>query len=450
MARGAAQAVGSGAVDVTDMPPWDERAERAVLGAIMLSAQAVADVADVLTGEDFYRPAHSEVYQAAVAVAQANEPIDTVTLADELQRRGTLAKVGGAPYLLTLIQDVPTATNAGYYAEIVAAKALQRRLIEAGTRIAQFGYAGGDEPAEMVERARAEVDKLVGVQRATDASVLADLIPAHLDELQQPIKPGFPSGFTDLDDVLGGGFHPGTLTVVGARPGLGKSILALRFAAHVASLGFGSLVFSLEMSRSELMGRFFAAEATVELSNLHQHHLSDDDWQRIHEAAEKARDWPLAVSDLPRIGVTGMLSRARDRTRTVRGLSLVVVDYLQLVTPSDTRASREQQIAGISRGLKLMARELQVPVVAAAQVNRGPEQRADRKPVLSDLRESGAIEADADTVLLLHDNPGDKTKDGKLEVIVAKNRHGPKKSVELAWAPYYATARNLARYGVAS
>jgi replicative DNA helicase len=428
------------------MPPWDERAERAVLGSLMLSAQAVADVADVLSAEDFYREGHRKVYEAAVSVAESGEPVDSVTLADELQRQGLLGKVGGAPYLLTLVQDVPTAANAAYYAGIVAAKALQRRLIEAGTRIAQFGYAGGDEPEEMVERARAEVDKLVGVQRAGDTLVLADLIPAHLDELQEPIKPGFPTGFTDLDEVLGGGFHPGTLTVVGARPGLGKSILALRFAAHVASLGYGAIVFSLEMSRSELMGRFFAAEASVELSNLHQHHLSDDDWRRIRKAADAAKEWPLAVTDLPRIGVTGMLSRARDRTRTVRGLSLVVVDYLQLVTPSDVRASREQQIAGISRGLKLMARELQVPVVAAAQVNRGPEQRSDRKPVLSDLRESGAIEADADTVLLLHDNPGDKSKDGQLEVIVAKNRHGPRKSVELAWAPYYATARNLARY----
>lgn len=432
------------------LPPQDERAEKAVLGSMLLSAQAVSDVAEVLTAEDFYRGAHAEVFKAALAVAQAGEPVDAVTLGDELQKRGLLAKVGGAPYLLTLVQDVPTAANASYYADIVAGKALQRRVVEAGQRLTQFGYAGADEADDLVDRARAEVDKLVGTRGASDVFELSELIPAHLDELQQPIKPGYPTGFVDLDTILGGGFHPGTLTVVGARPGLGKSILALRFAAHVASKGFGSMVFSLEMSRSELMGRFFAAEARVELSNLHQHHLSDDDWRRVNEAAARAREWPLAVSDSPRIGVTGIASQARDRTRTVRGLALVVVDYLQLVAPADAKASREQQIAGISRGLKLLARELQVPVVAAAQVNRGPEQRSDRKPVLSDLRESGAIEADADTVLLLHDNPGDKTKDGKLEVIVAKNRHGPKGSVELGWAPYYATAQNLARYDHAS
>jgi replicative DNA helicase len=430
------------------MPPWDEQAEKSVLGAMLLTAQAVADASELLTAEDFYRPAHQAIYLAAVNVQQAGEPVDAVTLSDELGKRGLLGKVGGAPYLLTLVQDVPTAVNAAYYARIVAAKAMQRRLIEAGTRIAQMGYAGADETAELVERARSEVDKLVGTQRSGDTLELVDLIPSHLDELEQPIKPGYPSGFTDLDEVLGGGFHPGTLTVVGARPGLGKSILALRFAAHVASLGYGALVFSLEMSRSELMGRFFAAEASVELSSLHQHRLSTDDWRRVHEAAERAKSWPLAVADVPRIGITGITSRARDRTRTSRGLALVVVDYLQLVTPSDTRANREQQIAGISRGLKLLARELQVPVVAAAQVNRGPEQRADRKPALSDLRESGAIEADADTVLLLHDNAGDESKTGRLEVIVAKNRHGPRKSVELAWAPYYATARNLSRYGI--
>lgn len=422
------------------MPPWDELAEKALLGSMLLSARAVADVADVVTAEDFYRPAHQHIYRAAVEVQQAGEPVDAVTLADELEKRGLLVKIGGAPYLHTLMQDVPTATNASYYAEIVHAKALQRCLIEAGTRIAQMGYTGADEIADLVERARAEVDKLSITQSTGDTLVLADLIPAHMDELEQPVTPGYPTGLHDLDEVLGG-LHPGTLTVIGARPGIGKSILALRFAAHVASLGHGAIMFSLEMSRSELMERFFASEASVELTTLRKHTLSTDDWRRIAEVADRAREWPLAVADVPRIGVTGVTSRARDRARTERGLALVVVDYLQLMAPSDTRAPRQEQIASISRGLKLLARELGVAVVAAAQLNRGSEQRADKKPGLADLRESGAIEADADAVLLLHD----EGKPGQLEVIVAKNRHGPRKSVQVGWAPYYATARSLAR-----
>lgn len=422
------------------MPPWDEHAEKAVLGSMMLSARAVSEVSDVVTVEDFYRPIHQTIFRAAVDVHQAGEAVDPVTLADELGKRGVLAKIGGAPYLLTLMQDVPTAANASYYAEIVHAKAVQRCLIEAGTRIAQMGYTGADEIADLVERARAEVDKLTGGQTGGDTLDLVDLIPAHMDELERPVVPGYPTGLHDLDEVLGG-LHPGTLTVIGARPGIGKSILALRFAAHVASLGHGSIMFSLEMSRSELMERFFASEASVELTALRKHALSPDDWHRIAEVAERAREWPMAVADVPRIGVTGVMSRARDRIRTERGLALVVVDYLQLMSPGDTKAPRQEQIAGISRGLKLLARELQVAVVAAAQLNRGPQQRAERKPVLEDLRESGAIEADADAVVLLHD----EGKPGELELIVAKNRHGPKKSVHVGWAPYYATARSLAR-----
>lgn len=799
---------------MNDLPPHDERAEQSVLGAMMLSAQAIADVAEVLCPQDFYHPRHQSIYEAAVEVQQAGEPVDAVTLADELGRRGALTRVGGAPYLHTLVQTVPVASSAGYYAGIVAEKATLRRLIEAGMRVTQLGYAGvdGADVDEVVERARAELDKLTGNAGTGDTLELADMIPAALDTLKQAKRPGCPTGFTDLDRILNGGLHPGNFIVIGARPGVGKalaldtplptptgwttmgevtvgeqvlgmdglpttvvaatevmhnrpcyeiefsdgttivadaqhqwltetrssrrasmpprgvepprtsslardqrfksekssvkatceiaktqrvgsdkrpnhsipvassiqlpdrnlpfdpyifgywlgdgvslraelcvgqddlkhalvelrraglyssprpdnagnwrvtfsnipittggdpkrdtstkrlrdmgviqnkhiplvylraserqrrellaglldsdgtinkagyvtfavcdqllaeglqelvsslgmqvrtstktvrgrteatstcwsvcfrpteqvfyltrkgrrikrearstsarryiaavrevesvpvrcvqvnnadrmylasrafipthnSLLALRFAAQVAAQGHGALMVSLEMSRDELMKRFFAAEASVELTALNSHRLSNDDWSRVSTAAEKARDWPLAVTDAPRLGVTGIASRARDRVRTVRGLALVVVDYVQLVQPSDPRVSREQQIAGISRGLKLLSRELQVPVVAAAQVNRGSEQRTGRKPVMSDLRESGSLEADADTVLLLHDDD-DQAKVGQIEVIVAKNRHGPKGSVLLSWAPYYATARNLAR-----
>lgn len=428
------------------IPPHDEFAEVSVLGSMLLSAKAITDVAEALAPEDFYVPKHQWIYEAATHVRQAGDPVDAVTLADELGRRGQLDRVGGAPYLLTLVQRVPVASNAAYYASIVAARATLRRLIEAGTRVVQLGYAGADgaDVDEVVERARAELDKLTGNATVGDTFELGNMIPDHLDALREAKKPGFETGFIDLDKILNGGLHPGNFVVIGARPGVGKSLLGLRFAAHVAAAGHGALMVSLEMSRAELMNRFFAAEAKVELTALNAHRLSDDDWTRLSKAAEESREWPLAVTDAPRIGVTGIMSRARDRSRTARGLALVVVDYLQLVQPPDARATREQQVAAISRSLKLMSRELMVPVVVAAQLNRGSEQRAERRPVLSDLRESGQIEADADTVLLLHDD-AELAKSGQIEVIVAKNRHGPKGTIQLTWAPYYATARNAAR-----
>lgn len=425
------------------MPPNDVLAEQAVLGCVLLSAQARREVGEILAVEDFYRNAHQAIYAASLTLLQDAQGVDAITVAAELERRGDLARVGTAAYLITLQQAVPTTANAAYYAEIVAAKAVQRRMIEAGTRIVQMGYASdADSTADMVARARSELDKLSSAVATGDVIEMADLVPAALAELEQPLAPGYPTGFADLDDTLGGGLHPGTLTVIGARPGVGKSILCLQFAAGVARAGFGALMFSLEMSRSELMNRFFADAATIELTRLHGHALEDDDWRRLRLKTDAIATWPLAVADIPRIGLAGIAARARERAATARGLALVVVDYLQLVTPADSKATREQQVSALSRGLKLLARELNVPVVAAAQLNRGPEQRTEKRPVLSDLRESGAIEADADTVMLLHDEPD---KAGELEVILAKNRHGPKATVRLSWTPAYARARSLAR-----
>lgn len=426
------------------LPPHDLMAEQAVLGSVLLSAEARTRVAEVMGESDLYRPIHQAIYRSVDALQREGQAVDIVTVAADLERRGELERIGTGLYLVELQQSVPTAVNASYYAEIVAAKAVQRRLIEAGTRIVQMGYTAaetGDVP-ELVSRAKSEMESVASANRTGDVVELVDLLPDMLDELAGEVDPGYPTGFPDLDEVLGGGLHPGTLTVIGARPGVGKSILCLQIAAKIAADGRGALMFSLEMSRSELMGRFLSSEAAVELSNIHGHKLSTDDWRRLDEAAQRAKAWPLAVADIPRIGLAGISARSRERAATPRGLVVVVVDYLQLVAPADSRAPREQQVAGLSRGLKLLARELGVAVVAAAQLNRGSEQRADRKPGLTDLRESGGIEADADTVLLLHDNP---ETTGEIEVIVSKNRHGPRTSVRLMWAPHYARARPLAR-----
>lgn len=424
------------------MPVADQRAEQAVLGAVLLSGRVLDEVAGLAAG-DFSEYRHELIYSAATAVRDAGMPVDAVTVLAELDRQGELARVGGGPYLHTLVQVVPTAANASFYADRVIELSRLRKLAQAGTQIVQDAMAASSARAdERIERARAAVDAIAATTHSSGATAeLPELIEASLAELAQPVTPALPTGWADLDRVLGGGFKPGGLYVVGARPGLGKSILCLQTATDAASKGHGAFVVSLEMSRSDLMLRFFAAQASVELRDLTTHALSGDDWRRIRQAADRARSWPLSVDDTPELSLTAIRSRARDRTRRPGGLSLLVVDYLQLVRPADARAPREQQVAAISRGLKLLARELNVPVLAAAQVNRASEQRTDRRPSVGDMRESGAIEADADGVLLLHDDPD---RLGELEVVIGKNRHGPRTSVRLLWSPHYARARSLA------
>jgi replicative DNA helicase len=235
---------------VNDLPSWDEAAEQAVLGAMLLSAKAITEVSEVVSPEDFYRPAHRLIFGAVLATMEEGQPVDQVTVLDYLSTRGLLAKVGGGPYLHTLMERVPTAVNGAYYAEIVARHATLRRLAEAGQRIMQLAYvADGEDVDEVVERARAELDKLVVARNTGDTAELEDLLPDAIEQLARPIKPGHPTGFADLDKVLGGGLHPGTVTIIGARPGVGKSILCLQIAAHIAASGHGALVHSLEMSR---------------------------------------------------------------------------------------------------------------------------------------------------------------------------------------------------------
>jgi replicative DNA helicase len=406
---------------------------------VLLSPAAAADVFEAIGVDDFYQPAHQTVFAAMTAMRVDGTAIDAITVSDELERRGELLRIGGGPYLHTLLTSCQTAANAGYYAEIVAKKAVLRRLVQAGTRIVQFGYQGSDgaDADEVVTRSRAELDKLVSDRTPDhDTSDLHDLMAASFEELDRPKSMGVKTGFPDLDDVLGG-LRPGTLTVMGARPGIGKSLLCLQIAQHAASNGIPAHVVSLEMSATDLMERFWASEATIELTTLRERRLSADDWRRMQVAAERAAEWPLRVTDSTSIGLTGIQSRVAGH-----GCGLLVVDYLQLVRPMDARLPRQEQVAAISRGLKVLARQLQVAVLVASQVNRGSEGRTDKRPTLADLRESGAIEADADAVVLLHDDPEDP---GCIELIVAKNRHGPKRSVNLAWSPYYARARSLTR-----
>lgn len=428
--------------DEARLPPSDIAAERGLLGACLIAGPALDDAVEQLEPADFYRPAHGELFAAMIAMRDAGREVDPLTLAAHLGDR--LVKLGGQPYLVDLYGGVPTATNAGYYAEIVAEKAIRRRLLEAGQRSIQLAYANG-EAAEVVERARQGFDQVAAHARGdVSVSQIDDLADLAMQRYANPAPSSLSTGWPDLDRLHAGGLRPGTLTVVGARPGVGKSVIGCNLPTQAAMRGVGSLLVSLEMTEAELTDRIIANLGSVDHDRLLTHRLNDQDWAAVQSAADRLRGMPLHVVDHPHIGLTGIRSLARDRARTPRGLGLLVVDYLGLIRPSDPRLPRQEQVAEMSRGLKLLAKELHVPVVALHQLNRQSEQRQSRRPVLSDLRESGAVEQDSDAVWLLHRDDSEEMR-FELEVIVAKNRGGRTGSVQLQWAPQYMRAGSYTR-----
>jgi replicative DNA helicase len=585
------------AEDFGRQPPQDLAAEQSVLGGMLLSKDAIADVLERLRPGDFYRPAHQNVYDAILDLYGRGEPADAVTVAAELDRRGLLRRIGGAPYLHTLISTVPTAANAGYYAGIVAEKALLRRLVEAGTRVVQYGYAGaeGADVNEIVDRAQAEIYDVTERRTAEDFVPLEALLQPTMDEIDAiasngGIARGVPTGFTELDELTNG-LHGGQMIVIAARPGMGKALkldtplptptgwttmgevavgdfligadgrptrvvaatevmfdrpcfevefsdgsVIVADAEHqwptrrgiaitadlkvgvdvVSSVGarqlvgsgsssmhpreFGvvdvrsipsvpvrcvevdnedhlylagramipthnstlgldflrscsiknrlsSVVFSLEMSKSEIVMRLLSAEAKIKLADMRSGRMSDDDWTRLARRMSEISEAPLYIDDSPNLTMMEIRAKAR-RLKQKADLRLVVIDYLQLMTSGKKVESRQQEVSEFSRQLKLLAKELQVPVVAMSQLNRGPEQRTDKKPMLADLRESGAIEQDADMVILLHRPDAferDDPRGGEADLIVAKHRNGPTRTVTVAHQLHLSRFTNMAR-----
>lgn len=429
-------------------PPQNNAAEQAVLGSLLSGSRAIDDVADVLAGSDFYRPAHEEIYDAILAVHRRRERVDTIMVGRQLGSE--VGKVGGLEYLAALISaDVaPHPAQAVHYARLVLDAAIGRRVVEVGTRITQLGYTA-DDKREAVEEARRMVDEAAGHGSAEDAGIGAgDLLTETLDSLESEADPGLATGWSDVDDVANG-LRSGQLVIVGARPSVGKSVVAANIAANVCKDGVGVHFASLEMSRAEVMNRLLSAHATVGLDRLMSHKLTEDDWNRLARRGSEVREWPLWIDDTPSQTLLQLRARARTTSRRMP-LGLIVVDYLQLMSPRDRRVPREQQVGELSEGLKALSKELAVPVVALAQVNRGSAERHDKRPLLSDLRESGRIEADADHVWLLHrqDMVDPKSATGELELIFAKNRNGPSgrtvtlsfqghfsRAVQQAWAP---------------
>ena len=582
--------------DFGRQPPQDNAAEMSVLGGMLLSKDAIADVLERLRPGDFYRPAHQNVYDAILDLYGRGEPADAVTVSAELDRRGLLKRVGGAPYLHTLISTVPTAANAGYYAGIVAEKALLRRLVEAGTRVVQYGYAGADgaDVADVVDRAQAEIyDVTEGRSTSEDYVVLEQLLQPTMDEIdaiasQGGIARGVPTGFTELDEVTNG-LHPGQMIVVAARPGVGKALetdtplptptgwttmgevkvgdclvgadglptrvvaatdvmvgrpcfevefsdgtliiadadhqwptesgirttaelrcgadrlipatlparagrrtALLELGVHVAwvrpvesvpvrcvqvdneshlylagegmvpthnsTLGLdflrscsikhrmASVIFSLEMSKSEIVMRLLSAEAKIKLADMRSGRMSDDDWTRLARRMSEISEAPLYIDDSPNLTMMEIRAKAR-RLAQKSDLRLIVVDYLQLMTSGKKVESRQQEVSEFSRQIKLLAKEINVPVVAMSQLNRGPEQRTDKRPMLSDLRESGAIEQDSDMVILLHRPDAferDDPRGGEADLIIAKHRAGPTKTITVAHQLHLSRFTNMA------
>jgi replicative DNA helicase len=433
-------------------PPHDIAAEQCVLGGMMLSKDAISDVLDVIKAHDYYRPAHQLVHETILDLYGRGEPADAVTVAAELTRRGDIGRMGGAPYLHTLIASVPTAANAGYYARIVRERAILRRLVEVGTRIVQLGYTGDGDANELVDRAEAEVYGVTDRRISEDFLPLSEIMPGALDEIEAIGSrggnlAGVPTGFADMD-ALTNGLHPGQMIIIAARPAMGKSALALD-VCRSASIqhGLTSVLFSLEMSRNEITMRLLSAEARVPLHAMRTGQLGEDDWTRLARRMSEVVDAPLFIDDSPNMSMMEIRSKCR-RLKQRHDLKLVVVDYLQLMSSPKRVENRQQEVSELSRSLKLLAKELNVPVVALAQLNRGPEMRTDKRPLLADLRESGSIEQDADVVILLHREDAyerESPRAGEADLIVAKHRNGPTTVVTVAFQGHYSRFVDMAR-----
>ncbi|NBU93844.1 MAG: replicative DNA helicase, partial [Actinobacteria bacterium] len=430
-------------------PPQDVLAEQSVLGGMLLSKDAISEVLEILRERDFYRPAHELIYDAILDLYSRGEPADPVTVAAELTKRGELTRAGGAPYLHTLISSVPTAANASYYAKIIRERAIMRRLVEAGTKIVQLGYTVEGEVDDAVNQAQAEVHAVTERRAAEDYIQLSELLPAALDEIEKissgVVGEGIKTGFKDLD-ALTHGFHAGNMIVLAARPAVGKSTLGLDIARYASIHKLDtSVIFSLEMSRSEITMRMLSAEARVPLNNIRSGALSDEEWARMARRMGEISEAPLFIDDSPNLSLMEIRAKSR-RLKQRHNLKLIVIDYLQLMTSGKRVENRQQEVSEFSRQLKLLAKELNVPVVAISQLNRSPEQRADKKPMLSDLRESGSIEQDADVVILLHreDLYDQQARSGEADLIVAKHRNGPTRTITVSAQLHFARFTDMA------
>ena len=433
-------------------PPYSLEAEISVLGSMLLSADAIAEVSESVSPAVEVRGAHRTMFEAMCDLYDKGEPVDTVTLADELERRGKLADVGGAIAIADISAQVPTPANAVYYARIVTDRALKRRLIEAGSTLTKLGFDLEKSGADAVDEAEAHVFDLANKQRKGEFVPMRDLLSEAFDLIEKLHESdstitGLETGFTDLDQLTSG-LQPGQLIILAARPAMGKSTLVTNMITNVAAgQRKPAAIFSLEMGQMEIVQRMLSAEAKLDSDRLRTGKLRHDDWPKLSKAMGKLSEAPLFIDDTP--GITMMEIRSKCRRIAQRhGLSLIVVDYLQLMESHKKSDGRVQEVAEFSRGLKVLAKEIGCPVIALSQLSRKPEERTDRRPMLSDLRESGAIKQDADIVGFIYRdevyNPDTEAK-GEAELIIAKHRAGRLATVRLSFLGHHSRFANIAR-----
>ncbi|MBW8741476.1 MAG: replicative DNA helicase [Acidobacteria bacterium] len=434
-------------------PPQNLEAEESVLGAMMLSPGAIGAVSEILDASDFYRESHAKIYRGALGLYAKGEPVDVITLVDELEERGELEEAGGRVRLHELAALVPATANAAHYARIVREMATLRGLIGAGQQIATLGWERPGETPVLVDRAEQIVFQLSQSRVTTEFSHIEDLLKDSFERITALYEAGedvtgTPSGFKELDRLTSG-FQPGNLIIVAARPSMGKSALGLCIAANLAlhlKDARPVALFTLEMSKSEVTQRLLCSEAKVESQRLRTGKLSQDDWPRLVAAGDKLMKAPIYVDDTGSINMMEIRSKARRLKTKEPNLGLIVVDYLQLMTSGTTAENRVQEVSQISRQLKVLARDLDVPILAMSQLSRAVEQRHDKRPILSDLRESGSIEQDADLVMFVYRDEyynEESDQQGLAEIILSKHRNGPTGTEKLAFLRRYAKFTDL-------
>ncbi len=430
--------------------PHNIEAEQSAIGGMLLSQEAVADVLEVVSGSDFYSPKHELIFNAIIHLFGRGEPTDVIAVTDHLNKQGNLLKAGGADYLHSLSSFVPTAASAGYYAKIVSDKAILRRLINAGTRIAQSGYESQGEVEDLVNQAQSEVFAVVSQTAKDDYVGLSESIDFAIRDIELAQNrggglTGIPTGFTNLDTYTHG-LHSGQLVIVAARPSVGKSTFALDIARNAAIRNNNATIFfSLEMGRSEIAMRMLSAESGIYLQSMRKGTLTEGDWAKLAAVRGKINDAPLYIDDSPNMSLVEIRAKCRRLAQQVQ-LKMVVIDYIQLMSSGKKVESRQQEVSEFSRALKLLAKELNVPVVALSQLNRQPEQTKDKRPELSHLRESGSLEQDADVVVLLHREglfEKDHPRAGEADLILAKQRNGPTGTVTVAFQGQYSRFVNM-------
>ena len=435
---------------VNKVRPNDTLAEQAVLGSMLVSKDAVQAAVEVLKPEDFYREDNKEIYAAMMDIYSVGKEIDMITVTEQLKLRGTLERVGGTQNLATLIDNVPTTSNIERYVEIVEQKATSRNLIKVTSDIMKVSYAQTEELDAIIEQAEKGIFDLAQNRNSKSYSGMKEILVNTLDSIEKMYQnkeklSGMESGFIDLDEKISG-LNDSDLIIVAARPAMGKSAFVLNIASYVAMHDkVPVMIFNLEMSKEQLVKRMLSSESEIDSMKINNANLEQDDWIKMADASNRLADVPIYIDDTPVLTPSEIRAKCR-KAKLEKNIGLIIIDYLQLMESKTANGSRQQEISEISRGLKILAKELNVPVIALSQLSRATEARADHRPMLSDLRESGSIEQDADIVMFLHrEDYYDKETEKKnvAEVIVAKNRHGETGTVELAWLGKYTKFANL-------